>query len=117
MLLNDGVVFFCDLVNDAPIGRKPEYKLRKIAKHWFGERTVGFSRQYQARGVNEQVDMLIRVHRDKRIRVGMYAVLGYGEQFRIGNVQQVIDETLTGLKMTDVSIERLDKNYDYVLEA
>lgn len=110
MQLDSGTLFICELQNVAKNGFKPKYELVKIRKNWFGERTVGYNRQYLAKGVNEQVDMLVRIHYDSNCRIGMYAVLGNGEQFIIDNVQQILDEN--NLRYTDITLRRLEKNYD-----
>lgn len=111
MLLDDGIVFICRLDNVSQPGLMPVEKLVKINKLWFGERTIGYNRQYMARGVDEQVDMLIRVIQTRSIKIGMYAVLGNGEQFRITNIQHLLDED-DGLRMTDLTLERVNDNYE-----
>lgn len=111
MLFDDGVVYICTLTNVAENGRMPKEVLTKIAKFWFAERTIGYNRQYLARGVNQQIDMLIRIHQYRQARVNYYAVLGNGEQYRITNVQHLIDDN-DGLRYTDLTLERLDTNYD-----
>lgn len=114
MKYDDGVVFICELRNVAPNGYKPELKMVKINKHWFGERTIGYNRQYLAKGVNEQVDMLIRIHHDRNVRIGMHAMLGNGDQFLIDNVQHLFDEE--NLRCTDLTLRRLEKNYELAVE-
>lgn len=110
MIFDDGVVFPCRLENQAENGDMPEMVLVPFGKYWYGERTVGYNRQYLAKGVNEQVDMLIRIHHTRAIRIGNYAVLGNGEQFRITNVSMVTDEN--NLRYTDLTLQRLDENYE-----
>lgn len=110
MILDDGVVWICSLDNAAGKGEMPRQKLTRKSEHLYGERTVGFGRQYAAKGVNEQVDMLIRIWQDRSIRIGMYAVLGNGEQYRIDFAQHLADED--GLKVTDLTLRRMDDLYD-----
>ena len=57
--------------------------------------------------------MLVRVWRDRNIRIGMYAVVG-DEQYRLNNVQHLLDED--GLQITDLSLQRLGENYDIARE-
>lgn len=111
MLFDDGVVFTCTLSNIAPNGRKPVMQLKKVGKYWFSERTIGFNRQYLAMGLNEQIDMLIRIPHSRDTRIGMYALLGNGDQFRIDNVQHVIDPD-NFLRYTDLTLSRLEDYYD-----
>ena len=110
MILDSGTVYICIPINIAEDGLKPVEALHKVSREWYGERTVGFSRQYAALGVNERIDLLIRIHSNKRVRIGMYAMLGNGDQYRITNVQQIVDED--GLKYTDLTLARLEHNYD-----
>lgn len=110
MKYDDGVVFICELQNVSPNGMKPSMKLVKINKHWFGERTIGLNRQYLAKGVDEQVDMVVRIHQDRNVLIGMHAVLGNGDQFHIDNVQHLFDEDK--LRCTDLTLSRLEKYYD-----
>lgn len=110
MLLDSGVVKICRIDSQTNQGGMPREKLVPISSHFYGERTVGYSRMYAAMGVNEQVDMLIRIWEDRSVRAGMVALLESGEQYRINGVQQITDED--GLKVTDLSLARLGANYD-----
>lgn len=116
MLLDDGVLYLCTLTNTADPGAMPVQRLTKVAKYWYGERTVGYNRLYAARGVNEDIDMLVRIAHTRAVRAGMYAVLGNGEQYRINAVQQVEDDS-TGLRATDLSLRRLEENYELSIDA
>lgn len=111
MLLDDGVVYLCNLIDTAPNGKKPVFRLSRVKKYWYGERTVGYTRFYEAKGVNEQVDMLIRILHDRNARIGMYAVLGNEEQYRITQVQQIVDDE-NGLRFTDLTLSRVEEYYE-----
>lgn len=78
--------------------------------HYYGERTVGYGRQYAAKGVSEQVDLLVEIWQDRSARIGMYALLDTGEQYRIDNVQHKLNED--GLRVTWLTLRRLDDLYD-----
>lgn len=114
MILDDGIVFICTLENTAAPGRMPVEQLVKFRRYWYGERTVSYSRQYAARGVNENIDMLIRIPCDRGVRIGMYAVLGNGDQYRIDNVALSTDynDPAQALRYTDLTLSRLERNYD-----
>lgn len=127
---DDGVVYICDLVNTAQNGDMPRHELTKVSKYWFENRYVGFNRSYAAQGVNQRVDRLIRVEQDMNIQVGQYAMLGNGEQFRITLVshgQDVMERTkmvnskyyrqpqIVGLKYTELTLTRVEKNYDVLV--
>ena len=110
---DSGKVTFCTLTNTATAGFMPAMRLVVSSEAFFEERAVGYNRFYAAQGVNEQIDLLIRVWRNTSVRIGMYAVLSMSEndgQYRITNVQHLLDED--GLKVTDVTLSRMDELYD-----
>jgi hypothetical protein len=115
-----GIVNICDLINEAADGEMPKEKLQKLRAHLFEERIIGYGRQYAAKGVNERVDMQIRVWRDAQVHIGQYALLSDyegqvnpdGDQYRIDNVQQVLDSN--GLKVTDLTLYRMDELYEVI---
>lgn len=110
MLLDSGVIEVCRLENNTEAGNKPREILVPIQKHFYGERIVGYGRQYAAKGVNEQIDMIARVWQDRGIRIGMYAVVDGADQYRIDNVQHLYDED--GIRVTDLTLSRLEDLYD-----
>lgn len=110
MLLDAGLVTIYELVDTAEPGDMPRLKLVEHTKEFYGERTIGFSRQYSAKSVNEQVDMLIRIWCNRYIGVDMYAVPEDGQQYRITMVQHLKDED--GLEVTDLTLARLEDNYE-----
>lgn len=118
MLLDDGIVYICDLTDTATPGGMPCLQLKKIDRKWYGERTVGYNRLYAARGADEEVDMLVRVAHTRAARAGLYAMLGNGEQYRITAVQQIIDDTQSGngLRYTDLSLRRVEEYYSVAPE-
>lgn len=123
-----GIVTICKLENIAPQGDMPHEMLvplkdedENVLTWQFEERVIGFSRQYNAKSVEERVDMLIRIWRCP-VRIGMYAVLtDYegqenpdGDQYRIDNVSNNTDEN--GLKITDLTLYRMDELYEVFTE-
>lgn len=111
MTYDDGVVILCELKDTNEVaGGMPAMYLIPVEWLFYAERTVGYGRQYAAFGANQQVDMLIRTWRTDMARIGMYAVIENKNQYRIDNVQHLLDED--GLKVTDLTLRRLDKLYD-----
>lgn len=123
---DDGVLFVCDLVNDAANGLMPSETLSIVNKYWFENRTIGFSRFYTAQGVNQRVDRLVRIPWDMSVQIGQYAVLGNGEQFRITMVShgedtnprtKMVDSkyyrqpVIAGLKYTELTLTRVENYY------
>lgn len=117
-MMDDGIIKICDLTNLAPDGNMPRNQLTVLDEMYFESRTVGYNRQYAAKGANEQVDMLVRVWRNNTVHIGMFAVLtNYegqvnesGDQYRIDNVQHLLDDD--GLKVTDLTLSRMDELYE-----
>lgn len=113
-----GLVTICTLDDMAEPGNMPDEQLNPLSQHYFEERSVGYNRQYAAMGVNERVDMLIRIWREPTVRIGMYALLTEyegqvnenGDQYRIDNVQHLLDDD--GLKVTDLTLYRMDELYE-----
>ncbi len=119
-----GIVTICKLTNTAASGLMPKEELipleyeGEILTWRFEDRFIGYSRQYEAKGVGERIDKLIRIWNAPQVRIGYYAVLTdyegqeneNGDQYRIDNVQPQIDEN--GLKVTDITLYRLDELYD-----
>lgn len=114
MLLDSGKLTICTAKDIAPPGAMPKEVLIPGNTHLYGERMIGYSRQYAAMGVNEQVDLLARIWQDRSARIGMVAVIN-DEQYRIGNVQHLTDEE--GLQVTDLTLQRMDDLYDVAEEA
>lgn len=110
MLLDAGIVEICRISEDATCAGMPKEALVPFMRCYYGERTVGYNRQYAAKGVSEQVDALIRIWQDRSVRIGMYAITDDGTQYRIDNVQHLPDND--GLLVTDLTLRRLDDLYD-----
>jgi len=109
---HDGIVYLAELKNTADAGDMPHDRLQYISRHWYEERMIGLTRQYAAKGARERIDMIIRIREFKpAARIGLFAILGNGDQFRILNVSRGYDDE-HGLKFTELTLERLDKLYD-----
>lgn len=116
-MFDAGIVSVCNLQNTAAPGRMPVQNLVPVFSAYFGERTVGYNRYYAARGVNQDISLLIRIWR-RPVRIGQYAVLTMSEndgQYRITNVQKLLDDD--GLKVTDLTLSALEEFYDVATEA
>lgn len=85
-MYDSGTLKICNLTNIAENGLMPREVLSVNNKFWFEMRTIGINRQYLARGVNERIDLVVRIPRNDKIEVGQYAVLGNGEQYRISHI-------------------------------
>ena len=117
-----GKVMLCRLINknEARSGKMPDYVLQPVdgVRHDFEERAIGMSRQYQAKGASEQVDLIARIWREPKARIDMRAVVtdsdGYDGQYIVRMAQNLYDEDR--LKVTDLTLERMDQLYDIAAE-
>lgn len=110
-MYDDGILSVCELRDVAEPGNMPDERLVLVQTAFFGFRTVGYGRFYAALGANQQVDLLVRTPEPlPSVRVGMYAILEDGLQYRIDNVQRVTDDD--GLPVTDLSLYRLEELFD-----
>ena len=103
------------LVNTAEKGLMPQYTLSKLSDEFYAERVIGYNRQYAAMGVNQRVDILARIWRNCMIRINDYAVLEDGNQYRIDFIQHMDNDD--GLPVTDLTLVRLEENYDVAGQA
>lgn len=102
------------LRDTAEKGHMPAEKLVKYADEYYGERTVGYNRQYAALGADQRIDMLVRIWRNSAVRIGHYAILEDLNQYRIDFVQNLKDED--GLEVSDLTLRRLEDNYNVAAE-
>lgn len=117
-MMDAGTLKVCELTNTAANGAMPVEELSEIASAYYEDRVVGYGRYFAAKGVNEQVDLTVRSWRLPEARAGLYAVLSDGEndgQYRIVQVQHLLNED--GLKVTDLSLARLEANYELADET
>lgn len=115
--MDGGVVTFCYLTNTAEDGDKPLYKLLPFSKAYFAYRTISYRRLYEARGANEEVDLLIRAWRDPKVCRGQYAVLSQSVndgQYEIRMVQHTVDED--NLQVSDITLQKVDQLYDVLTD-
>ena len=115
MLHDSGILTICSAENAAAKGDMCRERLKKLSQHYYGERTVGYGRQYAARGVHEQVDMLAEIWEDRSVRIGMVAVTDDDRQFHIDLVQHKLDED--GLRVTWLTLSEVEEPYAFAREA
>lgn len=111
MILDHGTLEVCETANRATPGRMPKNVIvSRFPPVFYGELNIGYRRQYAAMGVSQQVDKLVRIWQDRRVHIGMVAILDGAEQYRIDNVQHLEDENLE--PVTHLTLRRLDTLYD-----
>ena len=111
--LNDGTVRICDVVDVSEPGYRPVQKLHpKVALRYENQR-VGISRFYSGMQNQIQVDKVIRVQKALVITTQDVAVTEDGTEYRIRQVQDVMD---VYPKCLDLTLSRIDQEdaYDMV---
>lgn len=129
-MFDNGVLYICNLTERQVDGDMPRETLLKGRKFWFERRTIGINRQYLAKGVNERIDLLVRIQGVQNVEIGQYAVLGNGDQYIIDNVVHGHDSwqyvrqhkkdfvdgyrspQMIGLDYTELTLRKMDRNYD-----
>lgn len=125
-MYDSGVLFICNKENISDNGDMPVETLIKKNKYWFEMQTIGINRSYLAKGVNERVDLVVRVHGTQNISIHQYCVLGNGDQYRITLVSHGHEQSeftrmvnqkyyktarIVGLDYTELTLMKLEKNY------
>ena len=118
---DDGEVEIYKLKNVSDPGDMPSYKISTfLGPEAFAEIEIGVTRQYLAKGANEQIDLLIQIHaHERRPMIGQIAVIrnwryqenDTGDQYRIDNVQLTEEDRLPIFLLT---LSRLGDHYDYL---
>lgn len=129
-MYDSGTIKICNLINQSENGLMPKQKLCVQNKFWFEMRTIGINRSYLAKGVNERVDLLVRIPRYDNVEIGQYAVLGNGDQYRITLVTHGHNEShyaridkgdfhkgyktayIVDLDYTELTLMKIEDNYE-----
>lgn len=122
-MMDAGHIAIYEVTNSAVNGGMPKESLELVTEFDFEEMQVGVTRYYAALGVNQLIDLYIRSWREPLVKIGMIGVVtdsDYDGQYRIDNVtnthysdsQYRIRTATKGLKTTDITMSKLEKNYD-----
>lgn len=111
--LNDGTVQICDVVDVSEPGYRPVQKLHPKVLLRYENQRVGISRFYSGMQNQIQVDKVIRVPKALVITTQDMAVTEDGAEYRIRQVQDVLD---VYPRCLDLTLSRIDQEdaYDMV---
>jgi len=109
-MFDTGKLTIYALTASAEDGGMPKEVLTKKLTCFYGERTVGYTRMYQARGADSQIDKLVRIPFDIDAVPNDYVVLEDGNQYRIDATSEVIVESSKRAK--ELTLVRLEELYD-----
>jgi len=113
----DGIIKIYQISEICEPGETPIEGLYTLfAKFRFEERKIGVTRNYMAMQNNKQIDRLIRIWQDRYIQPDFICTVDDGidgaVQYRIARVEHF--KTDEGIKLTDLTLERLDNLYELV---
>lgn len=115
MNLDSGTLSIFRLVNAADPGLMPVMSETIVLQSCYAERTVGFSRYYNAKQADMQIDMLVRIPRSyeiktgDRVRLSPYSHPASDLPYLIIQIQQVDDED-TALPATDLTLRTMTES-------
>ncbi len=110
MILDRGTAQFLRMQDTAAVGNIPTGQYEVYHRAWYGSRTVGIHRFFEARQAGQRVDRIIRILRPpdaEMIWADDVCILHGSEQrYRIVQAQEVKDEE-SGEECMDISLERM----------
>lgn len=109
-MIYEGLLTIYNLQNTAAKGLMPAEKLVKLCDEYYEERTVGVTRYYAAAGADKRIDIIVRIWRNPMVKPMQFVILEDGCQYRIDFMQNLLDDD--GLKVSDLTLVRLEHNYD-----
>ena len=108
-MFDTGLLRICELQMVAENGGMPQETLVQKGRAFYGERMVTASRLYEARGVDVQIDKVVRVPFDTKANPDDYVILENGEQFRIDSVDAILIRR--DLRAIELTLVKLGENY------
>ena len=119
-MFDGGEVKIYKITDISQPGDMPVEGLALQSTCYFEERSIGMTRNYMAMQSNAKVDRLIRIWQDRAVTVDCVCVIfdgskvedyvEVGVQYRVAANQHTVNEN--GLKVTDLTLERLGTLYD-----
>ena len=92
-------------------GGAPIEVLTFYRRVWYGEINFSVNEYYAAKQAETQVSRRIRIHQDRNIRGGRYAVIIDDVQYDVGRYFHGEDK---GVLITDITLEEAVKKYEIV---
>ena len=104
---DEGKLKIYALKNTSAAGYMPKEQLVELAETYYAVKTIGFNRMYAAKSANYRLDKLVRAYMTALPEAARFVILEDGHQYRIGDINVIVEEDAC-----DLSLERLEKNYD-----
>lgn len=115
MTFDDGILTIYRTQNTANPGEKPKTELIEKEKYYYGFDTLGINRYYTALQAKQQIECVVNIPGWGNITALDICELENGMQYRIAMRQPSWNED--GLKITKLSLERIDEKYDIKIES
>lgn len=109
MTFDDGILTIYTVTNTAQPGQMPVEGLEEKEKYYYGFDTLGINRYYTALQAQQQIEAVVNVPGWGDIAATDICALDNGDQFRIVMRQATLDDN--GLRITKLSLERIDEKY------
>lgn len=110
MTFDDGIVKVYEKINRAGKGELPKPVLSLKAWHYFSYGVLGYGRYYEAKRLDEQLEDVINIERNRQIHVDDIVILEDGTQCRISTVKHVKDED--GIEYTELALAHINEKFD-----
>lgn len=109
-MFDSGICTICDKTEVSVNGLMPVERLSPtVSNVFYGDRTVSYTRLYEARGADSQIDKLIRIPAEVSVFPDMYVLIG-DDQYRVDAVSDVIVARSTRAK--ELTLVKLEDYYD-----
>lgn len=110
MILDSGIAQFARPDQQSGTGNAPPDSGSVYLRAWYGTRTVGIHRFFEARQAGQRIDRLIRILRPSEAEMVWaddICMLGQSDQrYRVVQAQELTDEE-SGEEVMDISLERM----------
>lgn len=111
-MFDSGICTICEKTEVSVNGLMPVERLSPtVSNVFFGDRTVSYTRLYEARGADSQIDRLIRIPAEVSVFPDMYVLIG-DDQFMVDAVSDVIVARSTRAK--ELTLVKLEDYYDII---
>lgn len=109
-MFDSGICTICIKTEVSANGLMPvEMLTPKVSDVFYGDRTISYTRLYEARGADSQIDRLIRVPAEVSVLPDDYVLIG-DDQYRVDVVSDVIVARSTRAK--ELSLIKLEDYFN-----
>lgn len=115
MTFDDGIIGVYERVNTAGKGELPKPALRLKSRHYFSYETLGYGRYYQAKKIDDEIENVIDIERDRNISNKDIIVIEDDQtQYQVSMVQHPVDDD--GIHFTRITLSHINEQFDFEAE-